>query len=67
MRTTTRLPPACPERVPVAVLDQRTLQSLARLGDASPVADAEPLYAGDMTGTAPAVESPLLRKARARV
>jgi superfamily II DNA or RNA helicase len=52
------------ERVPVAVLDQRTLQSLARLGDASPVADAEPLYAGDMTGTAPAVESPLLRKAR---
>ena len=54
------------ERVPVALIDRRTLESLSRLGDASPVVDAEPVYAEDIADSAAdsAAESPLLRKAR---
>ncbi len=52
------------ERVPVALIDRRTLASLSRLGDASPVADAEPVYAVDGTEPPPESEPPLLRKAR---
>ncbi|MCF8005057.1 MAG: SWF/SNF helicase family protein, partial [Chromatiaceae bacterium] len=58
------------ERVPVALIDRRTLASLGRLGEASPVAEAEPVFDGeaadaDAGGTLEApVESPLLRKAR---
>ena len=52
------------ERVPVALIDRRTLASLNRLGDASPVADAEPVYAVDGTDSAAPSEPPLLRKAR---
>ncbi|MGB5735308.1 MAG: DEAD/DEAH box helicase, partial [Thiohalocapsa sp.] len=51
------------ERVPVALIDRRTLASLSRLGDASPVAEAESVYAADSTAAAPS-EPPLLRKAR---
>ena len=52
------------ERVPVALIDRRTLESLSRLGDASPVADAESVYAVDDTDAAAESEPPLLRKAR---
>ncbi|MEA3642467.1 MAG: DEAD/DEAH box helicase [Lamprobacter sp.] len=58
------------ERVPVALIDRRTLASLGRLGEASPVAEAEPLFDAEAADTdagraleAP-VEPPLLRKAR---
>jgi superfamily II DNA or RNA helicase len=56
------------ERVPIALIDRRTLASLGRLGDASPVLDTEPVFdaeAADAHSTqeAPA-EPPLLRKAR---
>ena len=49
--------------VPVALIDRRTLASLGRLGAASPIADAEPVYE---PGTAPptSTEHPLCRKAR---
>ncbi|MBK5938601.1 hypothetical protein CCR96_04885 [Halochromatium roseum] len=58
------------ERVPVALIDRRTLASLGRLGQASPVAEAEPVFDGeaedaDADGALEApVEPPLLRKAR---
>ena len=56
------------ERVPVALIDHRTLESLSRLGDASPVRDAEPVFAADGADAANALdtpaEPPLLRKAR---
>jgi superfamily II DNA or RNA helicase len=52
------------ERVPVALIDRRTLERLSRLGDASPVAGAESVYAVDDTDTAAPCEPLLLRKAR---
>jgi len=52
------------ERVPVALIDRRTLASLSRLGDASPVAEAESVYAVDGTDAAAESEPLLLRKAR---
>jgi hypothetical protein len=50
------------EQIPVALIDRRTLESLSRLGDASPIADAEPLFAADTAE--PAAEPRLLHKAR---
>jgi hypothetical protein len=52
------------ERVPVALIDRRTLARLSRLGDASPVADGEAVYAADLATTDATGEPALLRKAR---
>jgi hypothetical protein len=54
------------DRVPVALIDRRTLDGLSRLGAASPVADAQPIFDRDQAGgagTEPG-DPPLLRKAR---
>ena len=53
------------ERVPVAVIDPRTLGGLQRLGAASPVAQARTLY--EHTETAPPPEPRLLRQAREKL
>lgn len=56
------------ERVPIALIDRRTLASLSRLGDASPVVDAESVFDGEgaeaSAASKPPPEPPLLRKAR---
>lgn len=58
------------ERVQVALIDRRTLASLGRLGEASPVAEAEPVFDGEAADADAGgaletpVEPPLLRKAR---
>lgn len=55
-----------PQQVPIALIDRRTLASLSRLGSASPLAEAEPLFeppgAPDSVEAVPA-EHPLARKA----
>lgn len=55
-----------PQQVPIALIDRRTLASLSRLGSASPLAEAEPLFeppgAPDSAEAVPA-EHPLARKA----
>ena len=50
------------DAVPVALIDRRTLVSLGRLGAASPIADAEPVYEPDTSPPA-RTEHPLSRKA----
>ncbi len=55
-----------PEQVPVALIDRRTLASLSRLGAASPIAGAEPLFIPEETART-GVEHPLARKARAGI
>ncbi len=51
------------DAVPVALIDRRTLASLSRLGAASPIADAEPVY--EPSAPPPAsTEHPLCRKSR---
>jgi hypothetical protein len=53
------------ERVPIVLIDRRTLKGLQRLGAASPTADAEDLYqAPAQPATAP---SPLVRRARQKL
>ncbi|MBK1732880.1 DEAD/DEAH box helicase [Thiococcus pfennigii] len=55
------------EGVPTALIDRRTLASLSRLGAASPIAAAEPVYEPAETpveGLAVVAEHPLARKAR---
>lgn len=57
-----------PEQVPIALIDRRTLARLSRLGSASPLAEAEPLFdpgvAPESTSGAPSpAEHPLARKA----
>jgi superfamily II DNA or RNA helicase len=57
------------ERVPIALIDRRTLRGLQRLGAASPAAEAEELYRAPIDGQ-PAegrVENPLLRRAREKL
>ncbi|MFO8003219.1 MAG: helicase, partial [Thioalkalivibrio sp.] len=49
--------------IPVALIDQRTLRSLNRLGSASPLAGAESVYATLSTNDDQESESPLARKA----
>ncbi len=59
---------AISERVPIALIDGRTLRGLQRLGAASPTADAEELYqASAATLPATPAESPLLRGARKKL
>jgi len=50
--------------IPVALIDRRTLASLNRLGAASPLADAEPVYEASATIPADVVEHPLSRRAK---
>ncbi|WP_242467420.1 DEAD/DEAH box helicase [Thiocapsa imhoffii] len=53
-------------RVPIALIDRRTLDALSRLGGVSPLADADALYDQVEEGadvSAPS-EAPLMRKAR---
>jgi superfamily II DNA or RNA helicase len=59
---------ALSEQVPIALIDRRTLRGLERLGTASPVAEAAPLYqaTADAEPAAPA-EPPLLRRARQKL
>ncbi|EIC19666.1 DEAD/DEAH box helicase [Thiorhodovibrio frisius] len=57
---TTELPAA----VPVALIDKRTLASLNRLGDASPVADSEPLYEPPPQSQPNAASALLVKRAR---
>ncbi len=55
-----------PEQVPIALIDRRTLASLSRLGSASPLAEAEPLFEPPGTpesAEAVPAEHPLARKA----
>ncbi len=52
--------------VPVALIDRRTLASLDRLGAASPITGAEPVYAPAQADAAP-TEHPLDAKARANL
>ncbi|NEV62442.1 DEAD/DEAH box helicase [Thiorhodococcus minor] len=52
------------ERVPVALIDRRTLASLGRLGTASPVAEAEPVFETRTAPSEPPAEHPLMRRAR---
>ena len=56
---------ALSDSVPIALIDRRTLQSLQRLQDASPLAGAEELELPAPTGEPPVpAEPPLLRRSR---
>jgi hypothetical protein len=55
-----------PDGVPIALIDRRTLASLSRLGSASPLAEAEPLFeppGAPESAVAVPAEHPLARKA----
>jgi superfamily II DNA or RNA helicase len=52
------------DRVPIALIDRRTLASLSRLGNASPLADAEPIAMHDAAADREPAAHPLVLKAR---
>lgn len=52
------------DQVPVALIHRRTLARLGRLGSASPVAEAEPVFQTETAPTEPPAEHPLMRRAR---
>jgi hypothetical protein len=56
---------ALSERVPIALIDRRTLKGLQRLGDASPAAGAESIYEAPQQPAK--VTSPLARRARQKL
>ncbi len=61
-----RIAAAIPGRIPVALIDPRTLGGLRRLGAASPVADAQTLFEPSDAGAEPA-EPRLLVQAREKL
>ncbi|MEO5344510.1 MAG: hypothetical protein H7842_14490, partial [Gammaproteobacteria bacterium SHHR-1] len=54
---------ALPGRLPVALIDRRTLSSLQRLGEAAPTAQAEPLFTPEPPQPDDAQPSPLQQQA----
>jgi superfamily II DNA or RNA helicase len=55
------------DRVPIALIDRRTLASLRRLGAASPLSEGETLFAAPNAALDQSGPHPLLREARSRI